>query len=305
MSELLLSTSALTKQFGRHKAVDQVSMHIKRGAIYGLIGRNGAGKTTTLRMIGGLASPTAGEIEMFGCRGRELKQIRSRVGCLIEGPGLYGNMTARDNMKMKCLLLGVQKKGYIEELLEVVGLKDVGKKHVKRYSLGMKQRLGIAMALIGEPDLLVLDEPINGLDPQGIAEVRETILRLNKERNMTILISSHILEELSKIATDYGIIHQGTLLQEITDEELRERCSERLEITLSSPELAIPVLDRLGIRRYQVMDKEHIYVFERLDESARLNMEFAKAGIPVKGLAVTNEELETYFLNLTGGNAHA
>ena len=227
------------------------------------------------------------------------------MGCLIEGPGLYGNMTARDNMKMKCLLLGVQKKGYIEELLEVVGLKDVGKKHVKRYSLGMKQRLGIAMALIGEPDLLVLDEPINGLDPQGIAEVRETILRLNKERNMTILISSHILEELSKIATDYGIIHQGTLLQEITDEELRERCSERLEITLSSPELAIPVLDRLGIRRYQVMDKEHIYVFERLDESARLNMEFAKAGIPVKGLAVTNEELETYFLNLTGGNAHA
>lgn len=305
MSELLLSTSALTKQFGRHKAVDQVSMHIKRGAIYGFIGRNGAGKTTTLRMIGGLASPTAGEIEMFGCRGRELKQIRSRVGCLIEGPGLYGNMTARDNMKMKCLLLGVQKKGYIEELLEVVGLKDVGKKHVKRYSLGMKQRLGIAMALIGEPDLLVLDEPINGLDPQGIAEVRETILRLNKERNITILISSHILEELSKIATDYGIIHQGTLLQEITDEELRERCSERLEITLSSPELAIPVLDRLGIRRYQVMDKEHIYVFERLDESARFNMEFAKAGIPVKGLAVTNEELETYFLNLTGGNAHA
>ena len=305
MSELLLSTSALTKQFGRHKAVDKVSMHIKRGAIYGFIGRNGAGKTTTLRMIGGLASPTAGEIEMFGCRGRELKQIRSRVGCLIEGPGLYGNMTARDNMKMKCLLLGVQKKGYIEELLEVVGLKDVGKKHVKRYSLGMKQRLGIAMALIGEPDLLVLDEPINGLDPQGIAEVRETILRLNKERNMTILISSHILEELSKIATDYGIIHQGTLLQEITDEELRERCNERLEITLSSPELAIPVLDRLGIRRYQVMDKEHIYVFERLDESARLNMEFAKAGIPVKGLAVTNEELETYFLNLTGGNAHA
>lgn len=241
---------------------------------------------------------------MFGCRGKELKQIRSRVGCLIEGPGLYGNMTARDNMKMKCLLLGVQKKGYMEELLEVVGLKDVGKKLVKRYSLGMKQRLGIAMALIGEPDLLVLDEPINGLDPQGIAEVRETILRLNKERNMTILISSHILEELSKIATDYGIIHQGTLLQEITDEELRERCSERLEITLSSPELAIPVLDRLGIRRYQVMDKEHIYVFERLEESARLNMEFAKAGVPVKGLAVTNEELETYFLNLTGGNAH-
>lgn len=305
MSDLLLSTSALTKQFGRHKAVNRVSMHIKRGAIYGFIGRNGAGKTTTLRMIGGLAAPTDGEIEMFGCKGRELKYIRSRVGCLIEGPGLYGNMTARDNMKMKCLLLGVRKKGYIDEILEVVGLKDVEKKQVKKYSLGMKQRLGIAMALIGEPDLLVLDEPINGLDPQGIAEIRETILRLNKERNITILISSHILEELSKIATDYGIIHQGTLLQEITDKELREKCSERLEITLSSPELALPVLDRMGIHRYQVIDKERIYVFERLDESAHLNMEFAKAGIPVKGFSVINEELETYFLNLTGGSAHA
>lgn len=304
MSDLLLSTSALTKQFGRHKAVNRVSMHIKRGAIYGFIGRNGAGKTTTLRMIGGLAAPTDGEIEMFGCKGRELKYIRSRVGCLIEGPGLYGNMTARDNMKMKCLLLGVRKKGYIDEILEVVGLKDVGKKQVKKYSLGMKQRLGIAMALIGEPDLLVLDEPINGLDPQGIAEIRETILRLNKERNITILISSHILEELSKIATDYGIIHQGTLLQEITDKELREKCSERLEITLSSPELALPVLDRMGIHRYQVIDKERIYVFERLDESAHLNMEFAKEGIPVKGFSVINEELETYFLNLTGGSAH-
>lgn len=304
MSDLLLSTSALTKQFGRHKAVNRVSMHIKRGAIYGFIGRNGAGKTTTLRMIGGLAAPTDGEIEMFGCRGRELKYIRSRVGCLIEGPGLYGNMTAKDNIKMKCLLLGVQKRGYIDEILEVVGLKDVGKKQVKRYSLGMKQRLGIAMALVGEPDLLVLDEPINGLDPQGIAEIRETILRLNKERNITILISSHILEELSKIATDYGIIHQGTLLQEITDKELREKCSERLEITLSSPELALPVLDRMGIHRYQVVDKEHIYVFERLNESANLNMEFAKEGIPVKGFSVINEELETYFLNLTGGNQH-
>lgn len=305
MSELLLTTSALTKQFGRHKAVNQVDMHIKKGAIYGFIGRNGAGKTTTLRMIGGLASPTSGEIEMFGLRGAELKNIRSRVGCLIEGPGLYGNMTAKDNMKIKCTLLGVHKRGYIEELLDIVGLGNVGKKRVKRYSLGMKQRLGIALALIGEPDLLVLDEPINGLDPQGIAEVRQTIQRLNQERNMTILISSHILEELSKIATDYGIIHEGTLLQEITDAELKERCSERLEITLDSPELAIPVLDRLGIRRYQVTDREHIHVFERLDESARLNMEFAREGIAVKGLTLTNEELETYFLNLTGGKTNA
>lgn len=303
MSELLLQTRALTKQYGHHRAVDQVSMHIKKGAIYGFIGRNGAGKTTTLRMISSLASPTSGEIEMFGYRGRDLGRIRSRVGCLIEGPGLYGNMSARDNLRMKCMLLGVYKKGYEEELLDIVGLAGVGKKPVKRYSLGMKQRLGIALALVGEPDLLVLDEPINGLDPQGIAEVRDTVLKLNRERNMTVLISSHILEELSKIATDYGIIHNGALLQELTDEELMERCSERLEVTLDEPERAIPVLDRLGIRRYQVADREHIYIFERLEESAALNMAFAKAGIPVRGIAVTSEELETYFLKLTGGGA--
>lgn len=305
MSELLLQTRALTKQYGRHRAVDQVNMHIKKGAIYGFIGRNGAGKTTTLRMISGLASPTAGEIELFGCRGRELSRIRSRVGCLIEGPGLYGSMSARDNLKMKSMLLGVYKRGYEEELLDIVGLGGVGKKPVKRYSLGMKQRLGIALALVGEPDLLVLDEPINGLDPQGIAEVRDTVLKLNRERNMTILISSHILEELSKIATDYGIIHNGTLLQELTNEELMEKCSERLEVTLDDPERAVPVMDRLGIKRYQVADREHIYIFERLEESAALNMAFAKAGIPVRGISVTNEELETYFLKLTGGGANA
>lgn len=305
MSELLLQTRALTKQYGRHRAVDQVSMHIKKGAIYGFIGRNGAGKTTTLWMISGLASPTAGEIELFGCRGRELSRIRSRVGCLIEGPGLYGSMSARDNLKMKSMLLGVYKRGYEEELLDIVGLGGVGKKPVKRYSLGMKQRLGIALALVGEPDLLVLDEPINGLDPQGIAEVRDTVLKLNRERNMTILISSHILEELSKIATDYGIIHNGTLLQELTNEELMEKCSERLEVTLDDPERAVPVMDRLGIKRYQVADREHIYIFERLEESAALNMAFAKAGIPVRGISVTNEELETYFLKLTGGGANA
>lgn len=305
MSEMLLQTRALTKQYGRHRAVDQVSMHIKKGAIYSFIGRNGAGKTTTLRMISGLASPTAGEIELFGCRGRDLSRIRSRVGCLIEGPGLYGSMSARDNLKMKCMLLGVYKRGYEEELLDIVGLGGVGKKPVKRYSLGMKQRLGIALALVGEPDLLVLDEPINGLDPQGIAEVRDTVLKLNRERNMTILISSHILEELSKIATDYGIIHNGTLLQELTNEELMEKCSERLEVTLDDPERAVPVMDRLGIKRYQVADREHIYIFERLEESAALNMAFAKAGIPVRGISVTSEELETYFLKLTGGGANA
>ncbi len=169
----------------------------------------------------------------------------------------------------------------------------------------MKQRLGIGLALVGEPDLLILDEPINGLDPQGIAEVRDTIQRLQREKNMTICISSHILEELSKIATDYGIIHNGSLLQEITRDELMRRCSERMELTLDDPKQAIPVLDSMGFTNYQVTDKEHIYVFERLSESAALNMELLKAGILVKGISITSEELETYFLNLTGGVGHA
>ena len=256
-------------------------------------------------MVCGLAAPTEGEIEIFGARGRELQEIRSRIGCLIEGPGLYGNMTAKENMEIKCRFCGIKRPGYIEELLDMVGLSDVGKKKTKKFSLGMKQRLGIAMALIGEPDLLVLDEPINGLDPQGIAEVRDIILSLNRERNMTILISSHILEELSKISTDYGIIHHGCLLQELTREELMEKCSDRIEITLNQAKAAVPVLDGLGIKNYRVVDRDHIHIFERLDESGQINMELTKAGITVTEIAKTSEELESYFLNLTGGARHA
>lgn len=305
MSEFLLETHGLTKQYGHHKAVDSVNLHVKKGAIYGFIGRNGAGKTTCLRMIAGLARPTAGEISLFGYSGKELLQVRSRVGCLIETPGLYRNMTAYENLKVKCLMTGIKKKGYIEDILESVGLADTGNKRVKNFSLGMKQRLGVALALVGEPDLLVLDEPINGLDPQGIAEVRDTVQRLCDEKNMTIIISSHILEELAKIATDYGIIHNGSLIQELTREELMRRCSERIEITLDNPESALPVLDNMGFVNYQVADKNHIYVFERLDESAALNMELAKHGVLVKGISITSEELESYFLNLTGGAADA
>ena len=305
MSELLLQTSNLTKQYGRHRAVDDVNMHIKKGAIYGFIGRNGAGKTTCLKMISGLSTPSYGEIEMFGYKGKDLQKVRSRVGCLIEAPGLYGNMSAYDNLNIKCKLTGIKKKGYIEELLKTVGLDAVGEKKTKHYSLGMKQRLGIALALVGEPDLLILDEPINGLDPQGIVEVRETIQKLAKERGMTICISSHILEELSKLATDYGIIHNGCLVQELTREELMKKCSERIELTLDNPKQAIPVLDDMGFNSYQVIDKEHIHIFERLGESASLNMELAKAGIPVKGISITSEELENYFLRLTGGDNRA
>lgn len=304
LSEILLETRNLSKHYGHHKAVDNVNMHIKKGAIYGFIGRNGAGKTTCLKMISGLSKPTYGEIEMFGYRGKDLEKVRTRIGCLIEAPGLYGNMTAYENLNIKCKLLGIKQKGYIEDILDIIGLNNVEKKKTKHFSLGMKQRLGIGLALIGEPDLLILDEPINGLDPQGIAEIRDTIQRLQKEKNMTICIASHILEELSKIATDYGIIHNGSLLQELTRDELMRRCRERMEITLEHPRQAVPILDSMGFVNYQVVDKEHIHVFERLNESAQLNMKLAKAGIMIKGISIISEELESYFLNLTGGAKH-
>ena len=305
LSEMLLETRNLTKQYGHHKAVGSVNMHIKKGAIYGFIGRNGAGKTTCLKMISGLSKPTCGEIEMFGYKGKDLQKVRSRIGCLIEAPGLYGNMTAYENLNIKCKLFGIKKAGYVEEILKTVGLEHVGRKKTKHFSLGMKQRLGIGMALVGEPDLLLLDEPINGLDPQGIAEIRDMIFKLRDEQNMTIIISSHILEELSKIATHYGIIHNGTLVQEITKEELMQRCGERMEIFLDDPKQALPVLDQMGFKNYQVTDKNTIHIYERLDESAAVNMELAKAGVSVRGIGITSEELENYFLNLTGGACNA
>ena len=304
MQDNILEMRDITKSFFGVKVLKNAQLTVKKGQVHILLGENGAGKTTTLKMISGLARPTDGEIIMFGYRGGGLKNIRSRVSCLIEAPGVYGNLSAYDNLKIKCKLFGIQEKSYIPEILEMVGLNHVGKKKVKHYSLGMKQRLGIGLTLVGDPDLLLLDEPINGLDPQGIVEVRDTILRLNEERNMTILVSSHILEELSKIATHYGIIHNGSLLQEMTKEELMKRCSERIEICLDEPKRAVPVLDEMGFTNYQIVDKERIHIFERLEESAGLNMELAKAGILVREIRITSEELEDYFLNLTGGASH-
>lgn len=302
--EYLLSTNGLTKRYGHKNAVDHVNLHIRQGAIYGLIGRNGAGKTTILRMIAGLASPTEGEISLFGETGKKALYMTSRIGTLIEAPGLYPNMSAAENLKLKCLALGVRKKGYIKELLDAVGLSGVGRKRVRNFSLGMKQRLGIALALVGDPDLLVLDEPINGLDPQGIVEIRETLSRLNRDRNITLMISSHILEELSKIATDYGIIHNGVLLQELTQEELLARCSERIELKTDDTRRACVVLEEMGIRDYKVIDAGTIQIFERLNDGGEITMKLAKNGVKTMGITVKNEALEDYYLNLTGGVAN-
>lgn len=302
--EYLLSTNGLTKRYGHKNAVDHVNLHIRQGAIYGLIGRNGAGKTTILRMIAGLASPTEGEISLFGETGKKALYMTSRIGTLIEAPGLYPNMSAAENLKLKCLALGVRKKGYIKELLDTVGLSGVGRKRVRNFSLGMKQRLGIALALVGDPDLLVLDEPINGLDPQGIVEVRETLSRLNRDRNITLMISSHILEELSKIATDYGIIHNGVLLQELTQEELLAQCSERIELKTDDTRRACVVLEEMGIRDYKVIDAGTIQIFERLNDGGEITMKLAENGVKTMGITVKNEALEDYYLNLTGGVAN-
>lgn len=297
----ILETHDLTKQYKKQKAVNKVNMHVKQGDIYGFIGRNGAGKTTFLKMIAGMASVTDGEIEIYGKKGSEIAEVRGRIGCLIEAPGLYPNMTAYENLKAKCLLMGINKKGYIESILDTVKLSDTGKKKAKNFSLGMKQRLGIALALVGEPDILLLDEPINGLDPQGIAEVRETIQRLNSERNITIIISSHILEELSKIATAYGIIHKGQLIRELSHEELLEECKERISIRLEEPKRALPVLDSMGFKNYKAVSSDTVDVYERLDSIPDIISRFSAEDIRILSIDTKTEAIEDFFLNLTGG----
>ena len=218
---------------------------------------------------------------------------------------IYPDMSAYDNLKLKCICVGLHRPGYIENILNIVGLCNVGKKKVGHFSLGMKQRLGIGMALVGEPDVLVLDEPINGLDPEGIAEVRETLLRLNKEKGLTIIISSHILEELSKIATNYAIIDKGQLVKELSREELEATCREHIEIKMEHPDLALPVLDALGFKDYRVADENTIHIFERLNESGKITMELSRKNIYIHSISVTNESIEDYFLRLTGGVDHA
>ena len=303
--EYLLTTHHLTKTYGRHKAVDGVSLHLRQGDIYGLIGRNGAGKTTLLKLLSGLAAPTAGDFTLFGATGRRARAYLSRVGTLIEAPGIYPNLSAAENLKLKCLALGVRQKGLVPHLLATVGLEGAGRKRVRNFSLGMKQRLGIALALVGDPDLLILDEPINGLDPQGIAEVRETLSTLNRERNLTLLLSSHILEELSKVATRYGILHDGVLLQELTRQELLEKCGERIELKTTDTRRACTVLEGMGITRYQVVDRDTLCIYERLHDGGAITMALAQAGVQTTGITVRSEALEDYYLNLTGGGRHA
>lgn len=299
--EYILETEGISKQFKKFRAVSRINMKVKRGAIYGLIGRNGAGKTTLLRMISGLALPSEGDFKLFEKKGGEAKELMGRMGVLIEQPGLYPGMNAYENIELKCIALGIRDKELPNRLIKMVGLENAGKKKVKNYSMGMKQRLGLALALVGDPDIVVLDEPINGLDPQGIVEMRQIIEKLNKEYNMTFVISSHILEELSKIATDYGIIHNGELLEQVSKEELLARCGERIELKTDSNSRALVVLEAMGFTKYKAVDKDTINIFEKLDSTGEISARLSTEGVRVNSISIRNESLEDYYLKLTGG----
>lgn len=300
-NETVLKATGITKKYGAAKALDKVSIEIKRGMIYGLIGENGAGKSTFMRTIMGLISIDEGSIELFGTT--DLQAARRRMGQSIETPALYPELTARDNLRIQAANGGVSDRE-IEDLLKMMRLENTGKKKAKNFSLGMRQRLAIANALITNPEFLILDEPTNGMDPAGMAEMREIIQRLVKERGITVLLSSHLLDELSQIATHYGILHEGHLIKELSKEELAQESRQFIKIDTSATEQAVTVLDSLGYRDYFVQSRRVIQLFEGIDQVAAINQALVEAKVPVDGIHLVGQKLEDYFLQLTGGNPH-
>ena len=300
--EYILTTENLTKVFGKHRAADQINIHIKEGEVYGLIGRNGAGKTTILKMICGLSTPTSGSVTFMGKTGAELSKHRKDIGSLIETPGLFPKLSAFQNVKLKCLSMGIKDNKYVEDLLEQVGLANVGKKPAQSFSLGMKQRLGIAIALVGNPKFIVLDEPINGLDPQGIAEMRHIIHRLSKERGLTIIVSSHILDELVKVADSFAIINGGKLLDEFTAEELIKRCSTYVLLRTSNNEETQKILADMKITEVEELEDGNIKISSEIEDSSKVIEKLVKSGIAVYEFAFKKMTLEDYYLNSTGRN---
>jgi len=307
LNEYVLRTYGLTKTYSNKAVVDNVNMTIKKGDIYGFIGKNGAGKTTFIRMITGLVAPKNGQIEMFSQKAEKgLCEARRRLGCIIEMPALYLNMTAAGNMEHRRKLLGIPDKDCIKNVLNTVGLSDAGKKKVKNYSLGMKQRLGIAIALLGNPDFLILDEPINGLDPAGIVEIRDLLIRLNQEKGITILISSHILGELSKLVTCYGVICNGQLIEEFSAKELEVRCKNHLRIRVDNVKKASCVLETIiGTTNYDVQQDNLIRLYEFFDKAGVITTELAKNDVVVEEIFQAGQDLEDYFIKLMGGVASA
>jgi ABC-2 type transport system ATP-binding protein len=300
--EYILETIGLTKIYGQKAAVSDVSMHIPAGVIYGLIGRNGAGKTTIMRMISGLSTPTKGSYSLFGKTGYAMRKELKNVGVLIESPGLLPRFSAYENLKIKCLAMGIKPQGYLEDLLKTVGLENTDRKKASgSYSLGMKQRLGIALALVGDPKMLVLDEPINGLDPQGIVEVRQSLVRLRDEKGISIMISSHILDELSRVADCYGIINEGTLLDEFSAEELHERCGKSLVLRTDNTAETLQVLENMGLRGAIHEPDGSLRLGRGMDQSKEIAKAIVGAGIGLEEIYLRTMTLEEYYLGMTRG----
>jgi len=302
MSEILIDVNALEKQYMKQKAVKNASFQIKKGMICGLIGPNGAGKTTIMKMLGGLALPTGGSISIFGeTTEKGLAKSRTRMSFMIETPYAKEKMTARENLEIQRIQKGVPDKKRIDEVLEIVNLTDTGKKPVKNFSLGMRQRLGIANALLTKPEIMVLDEPINGLDPEGIVEIRELLLRLNREEHITIIISSHILSELSLLCTDYIFINHGEILQTIPAPELKKLCKEYYRIDTDNNSLAAAVLEnKLGFTQFDVDKDGTIKLYEGLEDIRNVSKSLFENGVIPTTLAMNEANLEQYYMNMVG-----
>lgn len=300
--DYVLEAKALTKKYKNFKVLDELTMKIPQGAIYGLVGKNGAGKTTLIRIICGLQNPTSGEYILYGKKSNSkgITRARRRIGAVVETPSIYLDMTARENLKQQFSVLGIPSFDGIDDLLKLVGLENTGKKKAKHFSLGMKQRLGIAVALAGDPDFLVLDEPINGLDPQGIVEIRELILKLNREFNITVLISSHILDELSKLATHYGFVDSGRVVKEISAKELENSCRKAIRIEVTDIKILSLVLDELKIE-YSIISDTGADIYSAVNVS-QLVLKLSEKGCDVISMAERDESLEGYYINLVGGN---
>ena len=300
--EYVLETSALGKSYGHFKALNNLSMRVPKGSIYGFIGKNGAGKTTLIRVICGLQAPSSGSYSLYGKKNteREIVKSRRRMGAIVETPAIYLDMTAEENMQQQYRILGLPSFDGIEETLRLVGLSGTGKKKSRHFSLGMRQRLGIAVALAGDPDFLVLDEPVNGLDPQGIIEIRELILKLNRERQITILISSHVLDELSKLATHYGFIDGGRIVREMSAAQLEAACRKCIRIEVSDTKPLAKVLDEMQLE-YEILSDKEAHVFAKVNVS-QLALALKKNNCEILSLHERDESLESFYMNLVGGS---
>jgi len=298
--DYVLQTKELTKYFSRKAAVNKVSISVEKGDIYGFIGENGAGKTTLMRVVCGLASASSGGVELFGSK--KLVAMRKKVGCTIENPAIYPTLTAVENMEVQRLNMGIKDKAVCKSLLDMAGIGEVGKKKTKNFSLGMKQRLMIALALLGEPELLVLDEPTNGLDPVGIKEVRDFIQRLNQERGITVLISSHILGELEKMATRYGVISHGKMVDEFNANELAGRVGKNIVIkTNDAAKTQAVVAEMFPDVKLQTAADNTVRVFGHVEDAGRIIKRLVNEDVTVNALIPEGDDLESYFLKLMGG----